>query len=101
MNKVRDYLKSVFAKFSFAAGRAYAIDALKSYALKSIAGLHGIQAWAAKIVLKFLVAFVEKMNTYLTEKEKARKKLDDFNKVINNPNSTAEEVSDAADDFLK
>lgn len=101
MEKVRAYFKELFANFSLATVRKMAIDYAKSYALKSLAGLHGIQAIAAKFIYKFLVAFVNRLEVYAEEKEKARKKLDEYNKVINNPNSTAEEVSDAADDFLK
>lgn len=78
-----------------------AIDLFKRYALQTVAGLSGIRAWLAKLAIKYLVRALDKLNTYLEEKHKAKKELEDYDKVINNPNSTAQEVSDAADDFLK
>ena len=78
-----------------------AIAALRGYALTAIAGLSGVPALIAKIALKYFIKFLEKLAILVEQKVVAKKALENYDKVLQNPNSTADEIRDAASDFLK
>lgn len=76
------------------------ISLVKSYALKSIAGLGGIKAWVAKMILNYAIKLLQKIGVKVSENLKAKKELEEYEKIINNPNTTIEERRQADKDFL-
>lgn len=76
-------------------------ELLKSNLLKAITGLTGWRAWLAKLAIKFLVKLVGIFAKYLEVKKEVKKDLEKYKKVINDPNSSADDIRDAAPDFLK
>lgn len=77
------------------------IEFLKSQALKAIAGLSGIKAILAKLLLKFVLDNLEKIITYFKQKKIEFDELEKYKEIINNSNTTPEERNNANRDFLK
>lgn len=77
------------------------IELVKAYALKSIAGLGGIKAWVAKLVLNFIIKTLKKIGIQVSENLKAKKELEEYEKKLNDPNASLEDRKEADKDFLK
>lgn len=77
------------------------IALVKSYALKSIAGLSGFRAWVAKIIINQVVKILQKIGVKVAEQAKAKKELEEYENRIKNPNITPEERREADRNFLK
>lgn len=77
------------------------MGALQGYGLQAIAGLSGIRTILAKIFLKLIIKALKRFEVLQEQKKSAEKKLEDYDKVINKPDATKEEIRDAANDFLK
>lgn len=77
------------------------ISIIKTYLFKAAAGLSGIQGVVAKYLINLALKLLRKFGIQLEEKQNAKKDLKEYDKVINNPKSTEDEVRDAGTDFLK
>lgn len=76
------------------------ISLLKSYALKSIAGLTGFKAWIAKKILDILLSGLKKIGVVLEEKKEAKESLKEYEEILKKPDLTEKERRDADKDFL-
>lgn len=74
---------------------------VKQYTLKGVAGLGGLKAWAAKLIVKYVMSLLEKLGRLLIEKAQAKKELKEYEKEIAKPDLTADERRKADGDFLK
>lgn len=78
---------------------------LKQFLISTTLKLSGGWAWVANLffnyVWKYLVKLGIKFNNMLKNKKQASEKLDDHMQVINDPNSSAEDVRNSDDTFLK
>lgn len=77
------------------------IEYLKQQALKAIAGLSGIKAILAKLLLKFLLDNLEKITTYIKQKKIEHDELEKYKKQLEKPDQKKEERNNANRDFLK
>lgn len=78
-----------------------ALEALKSYALKAIVGLVGWRAWLARLLINAIFSIAKFLSKYLEVNKEVQKQLDKYSEVINDPKSTADDIRNAAPDFLK
>jgi len=72
-----------------------------SYVLKASGIAGGIQGWIIGLLVKYGLKKAKEAVIVQEEKVKESKNLDDYESVIKNPNSTAEEVKDAGKKFLE
>ena len=77
------------------------IETIKSYLLKATTGLVGWRAWVAKLLIKYAVKFLKMLFTYLDTKKEVEEQLKKYDEVINDPKSSADDIRNAAPDFLK
>jgi hypothetical protein len=74
---------------------------LKLNLIKAVTGLSGIRARLVLFAINSLLKFASHLSTYIKESRKADETLNELKKVINDPNSSADDVRRAAPDFLK
>ncbi len=76
-------------------------ELIKSYLVKAATGLVGWRAWLANFLIKNIMKFLKILFTYLDTKHEVKVELEKYKKVLNDPNSTADDIRNAAPDFLK
>ena len=77
------------------------IEYLKLKAIKVLAGASGFQALIARYALNLVIKLVIRAHKHLEVSKEVKENLDKYKKVIDDPNSTADDIRNAAPDFLK
>lgn len=80
---------------------ALTLEALKSYALSAVTGLVGWRAWLVRLFINLIFKLAKFLSNYLEVKHEVKENLEKYEKVINDPNSTADDIRNSAGDFLK
>ena len=80
------------------------IKRLASWIVTGVLGWSGPQGWITKLLLKWALkkGYVTLHNLHAKWKahKNADQRLEDYNKVVTNPEATADEISKAGDDFF-
>jgi len=76
-------------------------ELIKSYLVKATTGLVGWRAWVAKLLIKYTIKYLKVLFTYIETKKEVKEQLKKYEKVINDPKSSADDIRNAAPDFLK
>lgn len=77
------------------------IVALKLIGNQAVAQLSGPKAWAASILIKVVIFFLDYFKVKHDLKKQFEGKLKDYEKVVTDPNLTEEKKDEALDNFLK
>lgn len=80
------------------------IKRLASWIVTSVLGFSGPQGWITKHLLKWALTkgyttVNELLIKWKTHKQ-AKERLSEYNKVVQNPEATADEINQAGDDFF-
>jgi hypothetical protein len=76
-------------------------ELFKAVLFKATSGLVGWRAWLAKLLIKYALKAVRRLINYAKVSKEVKENLKKYEKVINDPNATADDIADAGDDFLK
>lgn len=78
---------------------------LSDLATQALLGLSGFQAWIAKIVVKKLIKYLDinfqKLVIMVYNNIQAKIKEREYQNVVQNPDSSAEDIADAARDLIR
>ncbi len=69
--------------------------------LKAVVGLVGWRAWLANLAISYMVKLLKVLLAYAETKSEVKQALEKYRKVLNDPTSTADDIRNAAPDFLK
>jgi len=74
---------------------------IQGYLVKAVSGLVGWRAWLANKLIKYVIMFLRKLFIYLDTRSEVKHALEKYKKVVNDPKSSADDIRNAAPDFLK
>lgn len=69
--------------------------------LKAVVGLVGWRAWLANLAISYMVKLLKVLLAYVETRSEVKQALEKYRKVLNDPASTADDIRNAAPDFLK
>lgn len=77
------------------------VDLVQGMLLKAVVGLVGWRAWLANLAINYMVKLLKVLLAYVETRSEVKQALEKYRTVLNDPNSTADDIRNAASDFFK
>jgi hypothetical protein len=76
------------------------IELVKTFAIQYLLKFKGLKGWIAKLIFNRFVVILKKISVRIGQDQAAKERLEKYEQIISNPNTTPEDRRQAERDFL-